>query len=598
VRSRGRGSGALGCVVDLVYFVLLVGAIVLVHEFGHFAVARVFGVKVLTFSLGFGPTLLRLRGRETIYRVGLLPFGGFVKLLEERPRPRGRVDDGIDESEAGGEEPIAVEDRGRTYQAQSLPRRALIALAGPTMNIVVPLFLFFGVFLSSGKHVPATVGVVVAGSPADGVLRPGDRILAIDGRTVSTYAEVQARIAASPGRPLGLRVARAAASGPAREEALDVVVTPRATTEPGELGGTETIGRLGIGASPLAAVIGVADPNSPAARAGLRTFDVVTHVGGIATPRFIDLERRLRDNQGIAVPINYLRPSPVAFPGSSPLLEVAVYEAGVAVLAPEPFSADATDGLRRSGIELPDLFLASVPEGSSEWMAGLRPADRIRMLDGAPVKSWQSFAEDLVAGADRTREVSWTRGGRPMSGLLRVHKEEWTDASGQHVERYVWRSTHWAPTVPEPLVDEPTPVRSALKLAFTETANVVRFLVTGAVRLVQGKLTVQAISGPITIYDVAGRAGARGTRDFLWVMALISINLGLLNLLPIPTLDGGQLMFLVVEALTRRPIPIRIKEVMSIAGLTLLVMLMAVAFRNDLGRHWDTLFAPVRRLFG
>jgi len=581
--------------VDLVYFVLLVGAIVLVHELGHFTVARVFGVKVLTFSLGFGPTLLKIRGRETIYRVGLLPFGGFVKLLEERPRARGRVDERTEETDPGGEDAIAVEDRGRTYQAQSLLRRALIALAGPTMNIVVPLFLFFAVFLSAGKQVPSTIGVVVPGSPADPLLRAGDRIVGVEGRAVSTYAEVQARIAASPGRPLALRIVRAVNG---REETLDVVVTPRATTEPGELGSIETVGRLGIGPSPLAAVIGVADPNSPAYRAGLRTFDVVTHVGGVPTPRFIDLERRLRDNVGIAVPINYLRPSPVGFPASSPLLEVAVFEAGVAVLAPDPMAPDATDGLRRSGIEPPDLFVASVPEGSSEWMAGLRPGDRIRLLDAAPVKSWQSFVEDLVAGADRTREVAWTRGGRPMSGLLRVQREEWTDASGQHVERYVWRSTHWAPTVPEPLVDEPTPLRSAIRLAFAETANVTRFLVTGAVRLAQGKLTVQAISGPITIYDAAGRAGARGTRDFLWVMALISINLGLLNLLPIPTLDGGQLMFLVVEAVTRRPIPIRIKEVMSIAGLTLLAMLMFVAFRNDLGRHWDTLFGPVRRLFG
>jgi regulator of sigma E protease len=118
--------------------------------------------------------------------------------------------------------------------------------------------------------------------------------------------------------------------------------------------------------------------------------------------------------------------------------------------------------------------------------------------------------------------------------------------------------------------------------AFVETVSVVKFIVGSAVRLLQGKIRVAAISGPIAIYDVAGRAGARGARDFLWVMALISINLGLLNLLPIPTLDGGQLLFLAIEAATRRPVPLRVREVMSIAGLTMLALLMAIALRNDI----------------
>ena len=185
-----------------------------------------------------------------------------------------------------------------------------------------------------------------------------------------------------------------------------------------------------------------------------------------------------------------------------------------------------------------------------------------------------------------------------MTGLLRVRKEEWTDASGDHVERYVWRSTHWTPTVPQPLVADPSMITNAVRASFAETANVMRFIVTGAIRLAQGRLAVAAISGPITIYDVAGRAGARGARDFIWVMALVSINLGLLNLLPIPTLDGGQLLFLAIEGATRRPVPLRVREVMSIAGLAMLALLMVVALRNDVGRHWETLVGPVRHIFG
>ncbi len=560
--------------MDLVFFVVLVGALVLVHELGHFLAARAFGVKVLTFSLGFGPPILTLRSTETTYQLGLLPFGGFVRLLEDPAQQRD-----------GGAE-LAPEDRARTYQSQSLLRRVIIALAGPAMNVVVPLFLFFAVFAEGGKEIAPTIGVVIPGSPAEGVLRAGDRVLAIDGETVRTYGEIHQRITASPRRKLVFRIARPPADAKSAELILDVTVAPKAIVETRDVGVTETIGRLGIGPSAIGAAIGISGPSSPAHRAGLRTFDVVTHVGGVATPRFVDLERRLRDNVGTAVPVNYLRPTTLPIASEGALLEIAVYEAGVAVLAPEPPSQDVfgpdAQGARRAGLETTDLYVAHVPEGSSEWRAGLRPGDRITTLDGARVVSWQAFVDDLVAGGDRSREVVWTREGHPMSGLLRVRKEEWSDVAGQRVERYVFRSTHWVPTVPAPLVDDPAPLRRAASAAFAETGRVMSFLATSAVHLIQGKLTMRAISGPIAIYDVAGRAGARGAREFLWVMALVSINLGLLNLLPIPTLDGGQLLFLAIEAVTRRPVPLRVREVLSIVGLLLLVSLMAVALRNDL----------------
>jgi regulator of sigma E protease len=282
--------------------------------------------------------------------------------------------------------------------------------------------------------------------------------------------------------------------------------------------------------------------------------------------------------------VNYLRPRVVPFPESSPLLDVAVHEPGVAVLAPDARESTAAygDGVARAGIESTDLYLASVPEGSSEWLAGLRAGDRIRTLDGQPVASWQALVEDLIAGGDRTREISWTREGRAMTGLLRVRKEEWTDATGEHIERYVFRSSHWTPTMPAALIDEPSPVRRAIVAAFGQTADVVRFIGTATSHLLRGKITMRAISGPISIYDVAGRAGARGAREFIWVMALVSINLGLLNLLPIPTLDGGQLLFLAVERIAGRPLPIRVREVLSFIGLVLLLAIMAIALRNDL----------------
>lgn len=558
--------------MDLVFFVLLVGALVLVHELGHFLAARALGVKVLTFSLGFGPAILRVQGRETTYQVGALPFGGFVRLLQ--------IPERRDEADS-----VAPEDRPRTYEAQSLLRRAVIAIAGPTMNVLLPIALFFAVSLDAGKQPPPIVGVVVAGSAADGVLRPGDRIVSIDGIPIVTYGEVQGRIAQSPNKKLAFGIVRTIddPGGKSHEQSLTVWVVPRAVEQHGP-GEPAQVGRLGIGPSPLAAAIGVAAPGSPAARAGLRTFDVITHVGGTPTTRFSDLERRLRDNGGTAVPVNYLRPTKISLPADNALVDLAVFEPGVAVLAPDTRDPQhpEVEGLQRAGIETTDLYVANVPEGSAEWQAGMRAGDRVRLLDGKPVAAWSTFVDELVAGGDRTREIGWTREGKPMTGLLRVRKEEWTDAAGEHVERYVFRSTHWTPVVPAPLIDEPAPIRRAASRAIGETVRVVRFVGTSALHLVQGKLTVRAIAGPLSIYDVAGRAGSRGAREFLWVMALVSVNLGLLNLLPIPTLDGGQLLYLFVERVTGRPVPLRVREVLSFLGFLLLLAIMVIALRNDL----------------
>src|SRR5262249_15479932 len=157
--------------------------------------------------------------------------------------------------------------------------------------------------------------------------------------------------------------------------------------------------------------------------------------------------------------------------------------------------------------------------------------------------------------------------GRRMSGTFQVRREQWTEEYGQHFDYYVMRTTHWIPLAPDPPVENPYPIRYAIRSAFEETADVVRFILVGIVRLLEGKVSLSSLSGPITIYDVAGEAAARGTENFVWAMALISINLGLLNLLPIPVLDGGHLLFFAIEGVLRRPLPLRAREVASLVGI-------------------------------
>ena len=568
--------------MDLLYFVLLVSSLIFIHESGHFAFAKIFGVKVLTFSIGFGPRAVRIRGKETEYCIGLFPFGGFVKMLEESKRA----------------EPILPEERGRTFESQALWKRVVIVLAGPAMNLLFPIALYTSVFLEDTQFLPPVVGVVEAGKPADGKLEPGDRIARVDGDPVTTFPEVQHVVSRRAGKPVTLGVVRDGKD-------VDVTLTPSDETEVRELDIVEHTGRIGIDPRFPAAVIGVARRDAPAA-VGLRTFDLVTAVNGSRVERFQDLVDALARNRGDLVVVSYLRPVdvPRALGG---LCELAVLEPGAATLTPLPRDAGAVppadardraaDVLERTGIESADMYVAFVPQASSEWRAGVRPGDRITLLDGAPQRLWRTMENELVAGADRMHELQWTRDGAPMRGFFQLRKEQWDDPFGQHYERYVFRTDHWVPTAPDRLVPNPHPLLYAIRRGLEETASVVKFISVGLLRLVEGRVSLANVSGPITMYDIAGQAGARGVAYFVWAMALISVNLGLINLLPIPVLDGGHLLFFLFEAARRRPLPLRIREVASLVGMVMLVLLMLVAFKNDVERRWDVIVTQVRELW-
>ncbi|HLK36802.1 MAG TPA: RIP metalloprotease RseP [Polyangiaceae bacterium] len=568
--------------MDLLYFVLLVSSLIFIHESGHFAFAKIFGVKVITFSIGFGPKVLRIRGKETEYCLALLPFGGFVKMLEESKRA----------------EPILPEERGRTFEAQALWKRVFIVLAGPAMNLLFPIALYTSVFLEDEKFLPPTIGVVIPGKPADGKLEPGDRIVRVDGDDVTTFPEVQRLIARRTGRPVTLGLVRDG-------KTIDVSVTPADEAEVRELDIVEHTGRIGFDPRFPAAVIGVSRPDSPAGHAELKTFDRIVAVNGRRIERFVDLVDTLAENRGDQVVLSYLRPVevPHALGG---LCELAVLEPGVAQLTPSPRTPGTTapidqvgraaDVLGRTGIESGDMFVAFVPEASSEWRAGLRPGDRITTLDGAPQKLWRTMEDSLVAGADRMRELQWTRDGMPMRGFFQLRKEQWDDEFGQHYERYVFRTDHWLPSAPDRLVPNPHLLGYAIRRGVEETSSVIKFISVGLLRLVQGRVSLSSVSGPITMYDIAGQAGARGPAYFVWAMALISVNLGLINLLPIPVLDGGHLLFFLLEAARRRPLPLRAREVASLGGMLVLLLLMLVAFKNDVERRWDVIVSQVREI--
>jgi regulator of sigma E protease len=296
------------------------------------------------------------------------------------------------------------------------------------------------------------------------------------------------------------------------------------------------------------------------------------------------------------VPVTYMRPVtvPNALGGAA---DMAVFEAGVVALTPD---ASGEDLLGRTGVELADLYAAVVPDDSYFYKAGLRPGDKVLDLDGETLPAWSTFRERLLAEPDRPHRIQYlaARDGRPRYGTFQMRREDFVDAHGQSFARYVIRLQHWVPLAPESRVEHPSPIRYAFGKAIQETVDVTRFIVVGIVRLIQGRLSLDSLSGPITIYEVAGEEGRKGPDYFIWVMALLSINLGLLNLLPIPVLDGGHLAFFTAEAVLRRPLPLRFREIAHIVGMALVVMMMGLAFKNDVEKRWDLIAGQVRELFG
>jgi regulator of sigma E protease len=565
--------------MDLLYFVILVSSLIFVHELGHFLFAKAFGVKVITFSLGFGPKVLKLRGRETEYCISLLPLGGYVKMLE-----------------ASKTDVVLPEERKRTFESLPVFKRIVIVLAGPVMNLLFPVLLYFAVFVGDGPFLPPTVGIVLPNHPAAGKLRPGDRIMSIDGHEVGTFDEVKRIIGSSPAKTLKLVVFR-------DNRQVDVEITTEETVErreidvkQRELDITQRIGTIGVQPSAPAAVIGVPNPDSPAYRAGLRTFDVITNVGGMPVRRFMDLTNALSENAGETLPVTYLRPVgvPDALGG---LADMAVFESGVVALTPDPAGSTLFE---RAGIELADLYLAIVPQDSYLYKAGLRPGDKILRLDDDEVPAWSTFCERVLAAPDKPHRLDYqaARDGRVRSGTFQIRREDFTDQHGQTFSRYIIPMQHWIPLAPDERVEHPTPFRYAFEKAVEETVDVTRFTLVGIVRLLQGRMSWKALSGPITIYEVAGEEGRKGADYFVWVMALLSINLGLLNLLPIPVLDGGHLMFFAIEGVLRKPLPLRTREIAHIVGMAILFGLMLMAFKNDVERRWDVIRGQIGGISG
>jgi regulator of sigma E protease len=445
-------------VTTIVSFIVVLGVLILVHEFGHFIVARLFGVGVERFSIGFGPVLARIRGRETEYCVSLFPLGGYVKMM------------GDDENPLEGGRTNAVDAR-RAFNLKPLPVRFLIVFAGPAMNFVLAAVIFALVFMFLGRPVaPAVVGRVTDGGPvAQAGLKTGDRIVAVEGRPAQHWEDLMKVVQAGRGETLQLTVQGA---GGERK----VAVTPVRTTTKDLFGDERAI--WDVGARPyVPPSIGEVVSGMPAQQAGLRSGDVLVALEGKPVLSWEELAEGIHQR-----------------PGQPTRLEVK--------RGAETFAVTVT----------PVAVSERAPDGKDTQVGriGIGPAAAVTFARSNPLRA-------AVEGVERTVEVT---------------------------------------------------VLTAV----------------GLYKIIVGQLDRKNIGGPIQIAVTAGEQARQGLPSLAFFTAVISVNLFLLNLLPVPMLDGGHLLFFVCEAALGRPLSVRKREVAQQVGFVLLMLLMVYAVYNDLDR--------------
>ena len=552
----------------------MLGTLIFVHELGHFLAARACGVRVLKFSLGFGPPLgfgrFRMRWLRggTEYVVAWFPLGGLVKMLGEM-QPDGET-----------VEPSVIDARPDEYLgAKSTWQKLLISFAGPAMNLLLPVLAFLVVLWVGIPRGTTVIGTVERGSPAaQAGLAPGDRILSLDGEAVSWWPDAQRAISETEASTLQVALERGG-------EILNFDVPVERRSSMDVFGSVEDIGWIGLGSRRLPSLVGVPSDESPAALAGLRSGDRVVRVGEIEVEDW----ETLRAAYSAAA-------REVGFGTGRVELEVVRNEDGSA----EPVTKVVSLPARRSdlaelGVISATILVSVVSPGMPAEEAGLEPGDLLLALDGRPIGSFQSFADHVRASGGRSLEIAYARDGQTHSVSIQPRLQEVSgpfDIEGMTEDVYLIGIQHALAALPgETALDRVRNPILALPRAVEMTVDVTIIFLRGLGKLVSGQVGTDKLAGPIGIAEIARKSLDLGWRAYLSTMILISINLGILNLLPIPILDGGQMLIYLVEGVRRSPISLRSRELVQQTGLIMIVMLMGLAFWNDLSRHWEKFVA-------
>ncbi|HEX7700340.1 MAG TPA: RIP metalloprotease RseP [Kofleriaceae bacterium] len=547
--------------MSVIYFLLLVGVLVVIHEAGHFVAAKLLDVRVLRFSFGYGRPLVRATLGETEYQIAIFPIGGYVRIL------------GIE----GEDDSASNADRGRSLASRPMWQRLVIILAGPAANLLLPIAIYFAFYIGHNMVGAPVIGDVLDNGVAQRAgLEPGDRVVEIDGNAVRYWEDIEHRVQSSPGKELHVRVQR---NG---NKVFERYLTPieEAVWSKDRDGKESLQGRVGITYAPFVPLVGVIDAGSPAARAGLRTHDLVISIDGQPVRNWSDVQHHL-GKLARRTNLVYFRGSEL--PG---IPAVELLAPGFADLVPDS-QLDQT--LKRSsytGIEHAEMFVARVDPGSPADSAGLKTGDLIVSLDDKPVAHWIDLDQRLQADPAVTFKVTWKRAA--AGGKTETLSAELTQVWRKELDEYdhtITRLVFGAHNDVDRGTGAMTPVEGRFGYAFGKalerTGDTIRTMVTGFFQILGGDKPSEALGGPLMMYRVAKVSSDQGWDTFWLMIALISINLGLINLLPIPMLDGGHLLVFGLEGVRRKPLSQKARVRIQQAGLALIVLITILASRND-----------------
>jgi regulator of sigma E protease len=431
--------------------------------------------------------------------------------------------------------------------------------------------VIFTAMLWSG--IPRTlpvIGMVERGSPAESVgLMPGDRILTLDSLPVQWWSDVDAGIRGAVGGTVDLVVEREG-----ERMQIDLVRGSRKGLNP--FGEVEEVGWVGVGSRRLPALLGVPEGASPAAKAGVRSGDRVLAVDGVEVEDWNAFERAY-----------------VAAAGSSVTLEVAH---GIGDDTPvESLTMPALGSLEHAGIISATILVQEVVPDTPAERAGLAPGDLILAVDGDPIGSFRSFAAMVRSSEGRELLVAYARDGEVVNVPIRPQEREVPGPFGiDGMEQKVYQVgiKHALAAMPGVMgLEQIRNPLEAIPRAAALTVQDLGMLLQGLGKLLTFQLGADQLRGPITIIQIARKSLDIGWQPYLMTMIFISLNLGILNLLPIPILDGGQLLIFSIEGIKRAPISLRTREFVQQVGFIVLIMMMGLAFWNDLSAQWKKLLS-------
>lgn len=531
-------------------FLLLLGVLIFIHEWGHFIVARICGVRVETFSIGFGPKLFSKKWGDTTYCLSIIPLGGYVKMYGD--------DINAD---------IPKEEQSESFIHQTLKEKIAIVAAGPLMNLFFAFALFVALGAVGSPQTKSSIGDVDENTPAFlAGFKYGDTVTSINGVKIKSWDKLQKELNSLQAEE-NVRINVKRADGESEEILAPITSSPNVNP----MSKFETMGTIeGLSPYKISSIIGL-NYSSKLFSKGLTSLDRVTEVNGKKVNSFFELEKEISNaDNSSSLNLSYKKFN-------------TTEESSLSI---EP-NLEESWTVENLGIKKPELFIGSVVDGSPADQAGLKPGFQILQINSTPLKGWTDLV-DAVKNTQEDQKINFQVAdlNQQVRNIFIAPKiTEHLTQSGQVDKRSTIGVRPGLEIIPpETVYIKQAGVVNLFKFGVQKSVDWTVITLLGFKKLLFGEISHKTLSGVITIGQVARQSLTYGWSYFIQMMAIISINLFLLNLMPIPVLDGGHLLFYTIEAIKGSPVNLKTRLVAQQIGVVLLLVLIVFTIFNDISR--------------